>query len=488
MAMQCRSLRYNLALVCLGVLYAARALAGPPQIACTSDPPGASVLIRPGGTPEERDRDMGETPLDFIITAVTARERPFAITVSLEGYHPWHATVSLRTGIWVDVHAELTALGQPAPDTPGPDAVRVVSDRGPWGEAEDVDDRVEGPSFPERAEPLPPGEAEVVFFRDDGLFVATADGDDAFRLATVGRDAPRTAPAWSPDKTRVAYVDGGDLWVVPIDGGKPDRLVEASSLRASSGFWHNYRPRCDGPRWSPDGELIVFRHLTRDGFFNLYAVTAAGSHARLLVEIVEESLDWHPSLPRLAVESPGSVLVVDAGGDGHGELLAVLPNARDPAWSPEGDQLAVVADGELWLTDASGSHARRAFAQSGYPLRHPLWLPDGEQVVAIANARRPLGPRWDEIWLIDLAHAGAPKLLASMADEVGSRRSVGFLSTATDGTGLVYALGYRPTSFVALDLETLTGTTLIEAVRKPQWAGTPKRKWSPLWDLLRPDR
>jgi Tol biopolymer transport system component len=63
-----------------------------------------------------------------------------------------------------------------------------------------------------------------------------ADGSNPVRLTDP--TAPAGAPSWSPDGTRIAYEQDGDLWVMNVDGTR--------KIRITSGFWN------DGlPRWRP---------------------------------------------------------------------------------------------------------------------------------------------------------------------------------------------------------------------------------------------
>lgn len=84
----------------------------------------------------------------------------------------------------------------------------------------------------------------------DGRTVA-AEGEDGLVLQEVGGDArplgvSGSAPTWSPDGERIAYVDRRGLMVVERDGSQPRRLAtyDAGTVNA--------------PSWSPDGSHLVF--------------------------------------------------------------------------------------------------------------------------------------------------------------------------------------------------------------------------------------
>jgi TolB protein len=66
--------------------------------------------------------------------------------------------------------------------------------------------------------------------------VMNADGSNPTRLTSP--TTPNGAPSWSPDGTRIAYEQNGDIWVMNIDGSR--------NIQITSGFW------TDGlPRWRP---------------------------------------------------------------------------------------------------------------------------------------------------------------------------------------------------------------------------------------------
>ncbi len=83
----------------------------------------------------------------------------------------------------------------------------------------------------------------------DELWVSERGRVPAQRIVAVpGVDC--SAPAWSPDGTRLAYfragADAGGVYVQPLDGGAPRRISRADSLGSYSTM-----------SWAPDGSALV---------------------------------------------------------------------------------------------------------------------------------------------------------------------------------------------------------------------------------------
>lgn len=122
---------------------------------------------------------------------------------------------------------------------------------------------------------------------DEEIYVARADGSDI--VALTEDDALDSAPAWSPDGTRIAWEssrDGPDreIYVMDADGTDVRQLTDNAL--------HD-----EGPAWSPDGRLIAFtRSTTGDEPGDVWVMNADGSDVRPLTStpVIEESPDWQP--------------------------------------------------------------------------------------------------------------------------------------------------------------------------------------------------
>jgi Tol biopolymer transport system component len=122
----------------------------------------------------------------------------------------------------------------------------------------------------------PDGSRLAVMARVSGrrrVTVMSADGTNARSIAStidVAGAAGQCAVDWSPDGQSIVAggrdARGPALFVIPVDGGPPRRLVE--------GNWAN-------PVWSPDGGVIVYSSPSAAGDVSLLAVRPDGAPVAL---------------------------------------------------------------------------------------------------------------------------------------------------------------------------------------------------------------
>jgi dipeptidyl aminopeptidase/acylaminoacyl peptidase len=159
---------------------------------------------------------------------------------------------------------------------------------------------------------------------DDGrrerLWVVSVPGGNAAQI-TDGQEWNDTDPQWSPDGQRIAFVsdrsgrayDGGsntDVWVTPATGGGLTRISD-----------HAFQD--DSPRWSSDGEQILFAGKTEyHQFPRLYVAGSSGGTAS---GPVVENLDLVPT--ELQWPSGGRILF-QARVRGEGQIFRVDLAAR----------------------------------------------------------------------------------------------------------------------------------------------------------------
>ncbi|WP_222195428.1 serine hydrolase [Modestobacter italicus] len=273
---------------------------------------------------------------------------------------------------------------------------------------------------------------------------AAADGWSAPRPLTHG--TADTAPAFSPQGDRVAFLRGGNtppqLHVLPLDGGEPERVTD---LPAGAG----------APVWDPAGTRIAFTapvrperadhdpvRATRMGYKADGAGLLRGAHQHLHVldlatgEVEQlTSGDWHAGRPawspdgaRLAFAAATDpdadlthrtpVHVVDAGGGPLRRVGDGLGIAGPLLWTADGTALLVAGQPTVAVGHTGLLHQPLDAATAGRDLAAPL----DRNVM-------PGGPGYP---------GGLPQLTADGADVVFCVRDRGcshVYATAVDGSG-----------------------------------------------------
>ena len=185
------------------------------------------------------------------------------------------------------------------------------------------------------------------------IYVMDADGNNQQRL--TDNDFFDTAPSWSPDGKRIAFMsqrdghfigEGGlsyEIYVMDADGKNTRRLT-------------NNRKSDSSPSWSPDGKWIVFSADRKgDGVnYEIYVMDADGNNQRRLTNNRhhDKSPSWSSDGKRIVFSSyrdgNGEIYVMDADG-GNQQKLTNNPHLDgNPAWF--GPALAVAPAGKKFTT------------------------------------------------------------------------------------------------------------------------------------------
>jgi RNA polymerase sigma factor (sigma-70 family) len=186
-------------------------------------------------------------------------------------------------------------------------------------------------------------EGQVVFVRDDGIWIMDADGENQRQITFSEEDR---VPTWSPDGKRIAFSrhadDKTNIYIINADGSDIRQLTE--------GFQ---------PAWSPNGKQIAFYR-----------------------SVWEEKADKWELLKTdvyvIGVDGANLKKLTDDDGP---------PFFQSPSWSPDGTKIALhalvdfagVLMPRIWVMDADGGNRKILTPDSwGYD---PVWSPDGTKIV-----------------------------------------------------------------------------------------------------------
>jgi Tol biopolymer transport system component len=211
-----------------------------------------------------------------------------------------------------------------------------------------------------------------------GLFLLNADGTET-RLV-VNRSLKNSfcnvivGGSFSPDGSQVVFATFcRGIYTVDAHGGRP-RLVLASTreLRRDPLTGHERSLRTDlfAPAFSPDGTQIAYVDGLGDwGNNTLRVMNPDGTGVRVLVhdQAVGSSgcsqmlhPAWSPDGTHIAFSCVGGIWVIGADGSG---LEKVIPNGIEPYWSPDGSRIAFEIGGwgsnaRLAIANADGTHVQ----------------------------------------------------------------------------------------------------------------------------------
>ena len=253
------------------------------------------------------------------------------------------------------------------------------------------------------------------------VFVMPSQGGSIKQLTTTASGVQQIA--WSPDSTRIGFatadvpekkpgyqrwndsfevqlnfhlfmtapVPPTHVWMVPAAGGDPKRLT--------SGTWTLPVTRPPGAPssmlvWTPDSTSIVFTRTGPGGLGGLQAVNVT-----------------------------------------DGTIKPLNSTGTHPQFSPKGDHIAALANGNAVVTPAGGGQARNLTQAIDRGIARALWMPDGQSLIVGGNDTERVS-----LWLQPLE--GAAKRIDT-GD--ASPNSSFFVDMSVSSTGAIAFSGTSPT-------------------------------------------
>ncbi|MDQ3654474.1 MAG: S9 family peptidase, partial [Chloroflexota bacterium] len=295
--------------------------------------------------------------------------------------------------------------------------------------------------------------------------------EDIYELKLTGD------PQVSPDGSRVAvavqHIDReaneyrAALWLFPLDG--------SSGVQLTSGRWND-----GSPRWSPNGEWLAFTSKRETKTPQIWLLPTRGGEARQVTDLENGASGpcWAPDSRRLGftstVDPEGydpehDVKVItsprykfDGKGFLDGKLThiftidaldedaepAQLTNGEfeheSPAWSPNGKEIAFIANrdpgwemsrtSDIWTVPATGGEPRRLTNGQG-SFQSLAWSPDGSKL-AVTGVEEVRGGVQNARLFTLKAGGGTLKLLSGAIDRALGDRSMSGPNGPVSGTAI----------------------------------------------------
>ena len=210
-------------------------------------------------------------------------------------------------------------------------------------------------------------------------------------------------PTWSPNGSRIAYMRGGEIWSVALDGQGKTLIA---SLEYTEGL------DLEWPKWNPlDANQLIASgfDFIDGGGRDLYKIDCQGTTTKITSNGESVVPSWKPDGSR----------IVFSIGDYSGFLY-------------EGNG---TRDFDLWTIKPDGSELHRLYGQRGVWEWQAAWSPDGKRIAYVASLLSTNPVRYShEIRILDMATLESELLLS-----LGSRWPTG-LSWTPSGDGLVFSM------------------------------------------------
>lgn len=212
------------------------------------------------------------------------------------------------------------------------------------------------------------------------LYIMNADGSNVQRV--TNNQVPDWKSTWSPDGSRLAFESD-------YDGNYQISLINANGsyfeyLTDSNDSW---------PTWSPNGNIAFQSNRTNN--WELYLISPNGQYFERLTNTRTQELQpaWSPNGAQLAfISNEGNdehwdIYTMNANGTQRYRLTSHEADDMHPAWCPNGRiAFASYRDGnwEIYIMNADGSRKQRLTNNQADDLQ-PTCSPDGTRLAFYSN-------------------------------------------------------------------------------------------------------
>ncbi len=218
------------------------------------------------------------------------------------------------------------------------------------------------------------------------IYLMNADGSNVRRLTDWKENESVGPGSWSPDGTKITFVSdlegNDDIYVISAEVYHPNLILTEDESNLAS------------PSLAPHGKLIVYQADTAGKTGELRIFDTETRQSRVLLETATPNLapvfspngDWIVFQNR--IEGNTEICLIKPDGSGYMNLTNNAATDSDPAWSPDGTQIAFASNRggnsgkyDLYLMNSDGNAQRRMYSSNLGMSTSPAWSPDGREIV-----------------------------------------------------------------------------------------------------------
>src|SRR5262249_3770477 len=249
-----------------------------------------------------------------------------------------------------------------------------------------------GSRFFDGPSPAPSGDVLVFTCTDkqEDLCVSRADGE---QLRALTNDPPRDRyPRWAPDGKRIMFYSdrsGGvwELWSIDSDGSGLRQLTK--------------HPGANNAVWSPDGTRIAFIDINENDVFVFEADKPWEQQELVKLPHPPPSMvrfnpkDWSPDGQKIAGATHTGVVVYSFASQTYQPVAPRL--AGWPAWLPDSRRMLVAGDGgKLRVVDTLSGKSTEIFSAAPENIIDVAISNDGKRIWFTRTSN------WGDIWMATL--------------------------------------------------------------------------------------
>lgn len=226
------------------------------------------------------------------------------------------------------------------------------------------------------------------------LWKLPLNGESSPVKITSGGNSNQVSPSYTSDGEYIVYASDGDLWMINSDGSGAKRM-----LPGSSGY--DFSPNVSSQ------DEIVFCSLQSSGSSNQSLIWISNLDGSYVTQIREGIYPrWSPNGERIVFEHNGDIWLIDKNGRNLQQLTSTSDSHDGlPSFSPDGNSIIFSSnraadpnDWNIWTMNIDGSNLQQLTELTSWD-SWPNWTDSG--IYFQSGRAQPLeGPNNQRLWHI----------------------------------------------------------------------------------------